>query len=246
MKKIIGLVTAAAALSFSGFANAADIPIKMPVKAAPIVAPPYNWTGIYIGAVGSYGWGNSQHCQHNPVGFAECDGSFPQTNLTGWLGGATIGFNWQWTNWVFGVEGDWSWGKLKGSSGTTATFGCGGGGATCDTWISSIGTARGRVGYAFDRFLPYLTAGAAFSDVHGEIGPTSTRSTGSTTKTSFVWGGGIEYAFWHNVSAKLEYLNIVKVGDETYDTLALCGATRQCYVHVGNVNLVRLGLNYKF
>jgi len=224
------------------------MPTKAPIMKAPMVAPVYNWTGLYVGAVGTYGWGDSQHCQNLPAGspFANCDPQFPQTKLTGWQGGLTLGYNWQWIQWVFGVEGDWSWGKLKGSSNNTAVFGCGGGGATCDTWINSIGTARARVGYAFDRFLPYLTAGAAFSDLHGAIGPAAARSTDSTIKTNFVWGGGIEYAFWQNWSAKIEYLNILRMGDFTYDSLGACGAATRCYVHVGNVNLVRFGLNYRF
>lgn len=224
MKKFV----MAAAVATFGFVNAAP------------AAPVYSWTGFYVGAVGTYGWGDSQHCA---VGYG-CPASFPQTNLTGWEGGGTIGFNWQWATWVLGVEGDWSWGKLKGSSADTTSFGCGG--QTCDTWINSIGTARARVGYAFDRFLPYLTAGVAFSDLHGAIGPASSRSTDSTTKTNFVWGGGLEYAFWQNFSAKVEYLNITKVGDFVYDSLAFCSPSSLCYVHVGSINLVRFGLNYKF
>jgi outer membrane immunogenic protein len=242
--KIVTLLAAAFSLGVVQAASAADMPTKMPVKAAPMVAPVYNWTGFYVGAVGTYGWGDSQHCQIGvPV---PCDPGFPQTNLTGWEGGGTIGYNWQWNQWVLGAEGDWSWGKLKGSSGNTATFGCGGGGQTCDTWINSIGTARARVGYAFDRFLPYLTAGAAFSDLNASIGPAATRSTASTTKTDFVWGGGLEYAFWQNLSAKIEYLNITKLGDFVEDNNANCGAATRCYVHVGSINLVRFGLNYKF
>ncbi len=102
------------------------------------------------------------------------------------------------------------------------------------------------MGYAFDRFLPYLTAGAAFSDLHGAIGPAATRSSASTTKTDFVWGIGLEYAFWQNFSAKIEYLNITKLGNFVDDNLANCGAATPCYVHVGSINLVRFGVNYKF
>jgi outer membrane immunogenic protein len=233
MRQFIALL-GAAALGVS-VANAADMPVKAPM--AP-VAVPYNWTGFYVGLVGAYGWGTGQHCQ---IGFV-CS---PITDPKGWNGGATVGYNWQWNNWVLGVEGDWAWGKLKASSGDTAIFGCGGGGATCDTSINSIGTARARVGYAFDRFLPYLTAGAAFSDLHGSIGPAATRSSASTTKTSFVWGGGLEYAFWQNFSAKIEYLNISSLGDFVDDT-ANCGVGTPCYIHVGNINLVRFGLNYRF
>ena len=238
MKKLFA-AAAIAAFGFVGTAMAADMPVKAPMS--PIAAPVYNWTGFYVGAVGTYGWGDSQHCQN---GFAvPCIATGPFTNMKGWEGGLTVGHNWQWSQWVLGVEGDWSWGKLNGSSPSVTGFGCGGAG-TCDTWINSIGTARARVGYAFDRFLPYLTAGAAFSDLHASI--ISGASGDSTTKTDFVWGGGLEYAFWQNFSAKVEYLNITKLGDFTYDANAACGAATRCYVHVGSINLVRFGLNYRF
>ena len=74
--------------------------------------------------------------------------------------------------------------------------------ARCTTKNIWFGTARG-IGYAFDRFLPYFTAGAAFGDVRAEAVGFS-----GTTKTQFSWvvGGGVEYAFLCNWSAKIEYL----------------------------------------
>jgi len=247
MKRIVSLFAAIAAIGIVGGANAADMPTKTPVKAAPVVAPAYNWTGFYIGAVGSYGWGDAQHCQHNITAFAECDASFPQTNLTGWQGGATVGYNWQWTTWVFGIEGDWSWGKLSGSSPSTTTFGCiaPAGVAGCFTDIKSTATIRGRVGWAFDRFLPYVTAGVAWNKLEASMGAV-TVSSGDTTKASFVAGAGLEYAVWQNLSAKVEYLYISKVGDLTYDNGAACGPATPCYAHVGAINEVRFGLNYRF
>jgi len=143
--------------------------------------------------------------------------------MNGWLGGVTLGYNWQWQNWVLGVEGDWSWGKIDGSAPNTVNFDCGG---RCLTDITSIGTVRGRVGYAigyaFDHFLPYVTAGAAFTRLHSIADFCSSDplcNDGKTTKTDFVVGGGFEYAFafMPNLSAKVEYLYITKLGDQ------LCG-----------------------
>jgi outer membrane immunogenic protein len=211
LNKIISLLAVAFSFALAQSAYAADMPAKA-VK-APIVAPGYNWTGFYIGAVGTYGWGDSQHCEIGST--PPCLSTGPFTNMTGWEGGGTVGYNWQWTTWVFGVEGDWSWGKLKGSSRSVPGFNCT---PACDTSINSIGTARGRVGYAFDRVLPYLTAGAAFSDLHASIASIGLPvSSGSTTKTNFVWGGGVEVALIPQWSAKVEYLNISKLGDFVYD-----------------------------
>lgn len=247
MKKFASAAAAIAALGFVNSANAADMPIKMPVKAAPMVAPDYNWTGLYVGGVGTYGWGNSQHCQ---IGVAapltNCDPTFPQTEPAGWQGGATVGYNWQSDRWVLGVEGDWSWGKLNGSSLRTTNFGCGAAIDVCITNIKSTETLRGRLGWAFDRFLPYATAGIAWNQLNASMGSGTFYSSGDTTKSSFVVGGGLEYAFLQNLSAKIEYLHIVQLGDFTFDSGAACGATRPCYVHVGAINVVRFGLNYRF
>lgn len=128
------------------------------------------------------------------------------------------------------------------------TFGCAG---RCFTEITSIGTVRGRVGYAFDRFLPYVTAGAAFTRLHSNLGvPVFCNSAGcddaKTTKTDFVVGGGLEYAFAFlpGFSAKAEYLSITKLGDQLYapnDCVA-----PGCFSRTEGVNLFRFGLNYRF
>jgi outer membrane immunogenic protein len=128
------------------------------------------------------------------------------------------------------------------------TFGCAG---RCFTEITSIGTVRGRVGYAFDRFLPYVTAGAAFTRLHSNLGvPVFCNSAGcddaKTTKTDFVVGGGLEYAFAFlpGFSAKAEYLSITKLGDQLYapnDCVA-----PGCFSRTEGVNLFRFGLNSRF
>ena len=75
--------------------------------------------------------------------------------------GGTLGYNMQFGSAVFGVEADIDWSGVKGSTTTNCPLGC----ETKNTWF---GTARGRIGYAFDRFLPYFTGGAAFGDIQAE------------------------------------------------------------------------------
>lgn len=183
-----------------------------------------------------YGWANAQHCDYGPP-----DICIPVTNMHGWNAGVTIGYNWQLASWVLGVEGDWSWANLKVQSGDPVGFGCG---TSCDTKIKSFETARVRVGYAFDRLLPYLTAGAGWSQLNASIG-NPVLASGSTTKTSFVVGGGLEFAFWEKLSAKIEYLYFTKLGDFAYDTVGACGVPG-CHVQIQALNEVRLGLNYRF
>ena len=81
--------------------------------------------------------------------------------------------------------------------------------STCETSNTWLATFRGRVGYAFDRFLPYVTGGGAYGDIK------ATSRTGAgvavpTSESNFGWtfGAGLEYAFLGNWTAKLEYLYV--------------------------------------
>src|SRR5580704_1908537 len=60
---------------------------------------------------------------------------------------------------------DWT-GFYIGVNGGAA---CGRGFATCQTQNDWLGTARGRLGYAFDRFLPYVTGGLAAGDIKANV-----------------------------------------------------------------------------
>ncbi|MFN3657427.1 MAG: outer membrane protein [Pseudolabrys sp.] len=227
MKRLIlaGL-GALAMVSMIGAANAADMGRRqqvMPAK-APAYAP-YNWTGFYIGINGGGGWGNSEWS--NTAGAASADTS-------GGLVGGTLGFNYQMGQAVFGLEGDLDWSNIRGS---TTSGVCVGG--TCETRNNWLGTVRGRIGYAFDRFLPYLTGGLAVGDIKAEpVG------LGSSTETKAGWtlGGGLEFAIAGPWTAKVEYL-YVDLGKMTCDT-AVCGtpATDVDF----RANVVRAGLNYRF
>jgi outer membrane immunogenic protein len=230
---VVGLLAAAFSLGVVQAASAADMPTKAPM--APVAAP-YNWTGFYIGAVGSYGWADATHCSV----LVPCAPGFPVTDMKGGLFGATVGYNYQLNNIVFGVEGDWSGGRLSGSSPSTAGYGCGG---TCDNKITSVATLRGRLGLAWNQFLFYGTAGVAWERLQASLGTPALVST-TTTKSNFVWGAGAEYAFTKNLSAKVEYLRTSKLGTFVYDTVPVCGAI--CTLETKELNLFRAGLNWRF
>ena len=197
-------------------ANAADIARRhaMPTK-APLYAAPYNWTGLYVGINGGGGFGTSDVATVPSASF----------NTNGGLVGGTIGYNWQMGQTVFGLEGDIDWTDLRGS-GTCA-------GTTCETRNSWLSTARGRLGYAFDRFLPFISGGAAFGDIQNNI-----TGIGSATETRVGWtvGGGLEAAIAGPWSAKIEYL---------YADLGR-GASVLGSDASFKTNIVRGGLNYRF
>jgi outer membrane immunogenic protein len=131
---------------------------------------------------------------------------------------------------VFGLEGDIDWSNIRGTSSAAVCAG------TCETRNNWLGTARGRVGYAFDRFLPYLTGGLAVGDIKADLS-----GTGSTTTTKAGWtlGGGLEVAVAGPWTAKVEYL-YVDLGKGRCDT-CLGGADVNF-----TTNLVRGGVNYRF
>jgi outer membrane immunogenic protein len=187
MKKILLASVGLLALGVAS-ASAADIQRRqaMPAK-APLYTPVpvYNWTGFYVGINGGGAWGTSNWSS---------TGDF---DVSGGMIGGTVGYNWQTGMWVFGLEGDIDWASVKGTTNT----GCVGGCTSENTWL---GTARGRVGYAFDRFMPYITGGAAF----GNVDATHPGFTGaSSTQVGWAAGAGLEFAVMNNITAKVEYLH---------------------------------------
>jgi outer membrane immunogenic protein len=217
MKRFVLAGAAALALA-STAANAADLPrrLAMPVN-APVYAAPYNWTGLYAGINGGAGWGRSSFSA--PV----ATGNF---NTSGGQIGGTLGYNWQVNNAVFGLETDLDWSNVKGSTACGA-------GLTCETKNTWLGTARGRVGYAFDRFLPYFTGGLAYGGVKNSI---SGLGDSTTTKAGWTLGGGLEAAIAGPWTAKVEYL---------YADLGRASAPAGSDAST-KTNIVRAGLNYRF
>ena len=114
----IGAVTAGllSVVALSGAARAADLPAKIYTKAPPIAAPVYNWAGFYIGLNG--GGASSRNCWN----LTNSSGGTPPYPLgescqdaSGALVGGQIGYRWQMTNWVFGLEAQGDWANLTGA-----------------------------------------------------------------------------------------------------------------------------------
>jgi outer membrane immunogenic protein len=244
---------------------AADMAVKAPPPARPVPAPVYSWTGFYIGGNVGYSVGRNKATDL----FAPANpGNTPPESFTlspaGWLGGGQIGYNWQPTsNWVFGIEGDWQW---TGQKDSVCIFAClvGAGpppgqilGLTVDQQIRWLATLRGRVGYAQQGWLWYVTGGAAWAGLRendtfftGSTSLGTRQASGSLSDTRSGWtlGGGVETALVGNWSAKLEYL-YVGLGDIT-NAFAFPnppGATFFETVHTQvHDHIVRVGLNYRF
>ena len=161
------LLAGLATLTMVGSASAADLAYRgaRPPVMAPVYSPFYNWSGFYIGINGGGGWGSSTW---------DGIGGF---SVSGGMIGVTGGYNYQINQFVLGAEADIDWSGINGS-----TNGCFFG---CETRNSWLGTARGRLGYAFDRFMPYLTGGLAVGNISAN---TQLLPGGSTTNAGWTVG----------------------------------------------------------
>lgn len=226
MKRVVlaGIGVLAMATMVSG-ANAADLSRQqaMPVK-APLYEAPFSWTGAYIGINGGYGFGNSAWSGGGASSRFDTDGA---------LIGGTLGYNWQAGRTVFGLEGDADWSDISGG---TSNLPCTAG--TCETRNNWLATARGRIGYAFSRFMPYITGGLAVGDIEASApGFSGVRE----TRAGWTVGGGGEFNISGPWSAKIEYL-YVDLG-KTNCAAGDCAVSTDVDSHA---NVVRAGLNYHF
>lgn len=222
MRRILASTISVLALSATT-AFAADIPARGPVYKAPAyIAPAFNWTGFYIGINGGYGWATSTW-----------DGFGADAKPRGGLVGGTAGYNWQapGSPWVFGIEGDVDWSDLRGRFSNALCVGC----ETRNSWLATV---RGRVGYAFDRVLPYVTGGLALGDI--QVNPPGFTGT-NTTNAGWTVGGGLEVMLTQNWTAKVEYLH-VDLGN-TSCSAAACGLPTNVDF---TSEIVRGGVNFKF
>jgi outer membrane immunogenic protein len=217
------LVAGLGLLLLATAASAADLPRGSAPYRAPAYFGGYNWTGFYLGINGGAGWGGSKW-----------NGLAIDNSPTGAMIGGTAGFNWQGAGspWVFGLEGDIAW------TGFSDSVPCPLISATCETKNNWFGTIRGRVGYAFDRLMPYATGGVAFGNI--EANPL-TYAGASDSNVGWVVGVGLEGAINRNWTAKVEYL-YADLGDIACTTAA-CGVATNIDFHV---NILRAGVNYRF
>jgi outer membrane immunogenic protein len=244
-----GVVLTALALP----ALAADLPRKAPAYRPPPPPPPLSWTGFYIGLNAGATWGCGS--ASNTVTPTSVDLGFPHggnlatTNAhvsaisaagsfdfdngcrnANFIGGGQIGYNWQFTNWLAGIEADFQ--GIAGHNNNNNGFvnvvpvGIAGEG----NWVGTaafdrdqrwLGTIRGRIGFlATPAVLIYATGGGAFAKVSGDVAvdlrndlfccthiPPNT-AFASIDKTRWGWtaGGGVEWMFAPQWSVKAEYL----------------------------------------
>jgi outer membrane immunogenic protein len=213
---LAGLATAVV----NSAASAADLPRKA-VPYAPAYYAPV-WSGFYAGVNAGYGW-------------ATFDNEFGTDKMKGFVGGGQLGYNWQLGSFVLGVEGDFQYSGQK----ITETAVIGGTTFTGEEKVQWFGTARGRLGYAFDSVMIYGTGGAAWSSFKASVSALGLTASTDTTKMGWTAGGGVEWMFLPRWSVKAEYLYI----DSGTTSLTVAGVTGSGKL---KDNVARLGVNYHF
>ena len=202
-------------------------------QVAPMLPPCPNWTGFYIGGFGGYKFG---------VGDTNLDlgGDWPQIpgfdaleaanskdlDTSGFEAGGLIGYNHQFNNWVVGVEASAAYLWLDDSY-HFDNLAAAGSTYAGNTSIKShyLATFGPRVGYAFCKWLPYITGGVAFGDIdfHQEFfiqgTPSFLGQSGSKSEGQVGWflGGGLQYAVADHWSVRGQY-QYVDLGSTSFDS----------------------------
>jgi outer membrane immunogenic protein len=220
MKNI--LLAGVALVALGSAASAADLAARPYTKAPAMVSPVFNWSGFYAGVMGGYGWA---------------------TDGNGGFGGGTLGYNWQapGSQFVFGIEADAAGSDLKATqNGVVVVPGVGAVPFGANSKIEAFGSVTGRIGVALDATLLYAKGGFAWGENKASATVGALSSSNSQTHTGYTVGGGVEYMFAPNWSAKAEYM-YTNLSSETYTLFGTSFAS-------GNLdfNTVKVGVNYHF
>jgi opacity protein-like surface antigen len=212
----------------SASAMAAEAPVKHLAYARRAAPPPYNWSGLYLGANVGGAWSNRT--------LTIADTVWDDPFSSAFIGGLQLGYNLQAGYFLVGVEGDFDWGTFGRPGFTVASplgpvqfF-------DRQKWIS---TAAARFGIALDRWLTYAKVGGGWAQDNARfISPSGAPIwTDTNTRGGWLLGGGIEYGFKPNWTIKLEY-DYLKLSDWTAPTIP--AEWRR------DVQIIKMGMNYKF
>ena len=241
---------------FNWGASAAAGPAVAPLLRQPASAPALvyksspaasanNWTGFYVGGDGGFSWEGSSGTLTTVAGVPLAPYSY---SVTGPFAGGFVGGNYQFNQFVAGVEGDWQWGNLTGNNQQQAPIGAAGtfpgGPFTVSTTVRDYESIRGRLGFAYDRFLAFGTAGWAWgnpSTSYALLGSAPFVSNGGNAN-GWTAGVGVDYAFTNNVFGRIEY---------RYTNLAVPGFVNVLTNSADGGNKVpisdfRVGIAYRF
>jgi outer membrane immunogenic protein len=237
MKKFLLATTGLIVLAM-GSASAADL--SRPAYAPP--PPVYSWTGLYWGVNIGYSWGHDERTA-TLTGVGTISAS---QKVDGVVGGFQSGYNYQFGQWVLGLETDiQASGQKGGSTFQAAALTTG----TTDHKLPWFGTSRTRLGVLWSpNVLLYGTAGVAYGQVKDSVTINSPLGSAVGTfkdvKAGWTAGGGVEETIGGGWTAKLEYLYI-DLG-KTEQTIGTPGLQLITETRRFTDNIVRVGFNYRW
>jgi opacity protein-like surface antigen len=215
------LTSAVLGLGLLQSASAADMRVKAPIHQAPIAAPVYDYSGLYLGANFGGGWNN---------GSLNIPGNHLYGGITEFIGGVQAGYNVQAGHLLLGVEGDFDWAVFNHPALPFPALGF-----VSQHWISTV---AGRIGLVNDLWLVFAKVGGGWVQSTATLNVPGPSWNGSGTNSGWLVGGGIEYGFKPNWTVKLEY-----------DYLGLSGwtsATVPAVTLSREVQMIKAGVSYKF
>ncbi len=235
----------------------------------------FNWTGVYAG--GFAGGATRSHIKsteplrldNNAYWFRPFNSSFSFNSRASFIGGATIGYNWQsCTPILLGLEGEYSYLKLHCRTVDPNQFPYSNlpnnNLVNSSENVVNIGKSHGygfigvRVGYVKDCLVFYLKSGGIFTRIQSNYNSVKTEDrmpvylnlSGSKRITSFGVGGGIEYALpfecFSNFSTKIEYLYLGMNKKQYVYGHCSCNFLWRTIERIRGFHTVKIGINYKF
>jgi outer membrane immunogenic protein len=245
-KLILSTAVAIGAIMSVGAVSAADFGAVPYTKAPPMVPidPLVSWAGFYIGVNAGGAWAHSDITDINPYAALALPGTVTSINTSGFLAGGQAGYNWQASNFLFGLEADGGFMDIGGNKLLTGTVS----GTRVGLRSGAYGDFTGRLGVTFNRALFYVKGGYAiiedassFSTVTGSF----SRITRHSTDSGYTIGAGMEYKFTPNWSAKVEYLHFDFGNTLNYTVFNAAGFPSQFNQNL-RIDTVKAGVNYAF
>jgi len=231
--------------------QAADLAVRpYYTKAAPpMAAAIYDWTGLYLGV--NAGYASAHSCW-------TVSDLFPESchRASGATAGGQLGYRWQVSSWVFGVEGQGDWADLSGNSVANTPDVVYTNGAKSRTKIDSFAMLTGSAGVALNNVLLYVKGGGAYVDSkYNHIGPAYWRpnpaipGSASATRLDPVAGVGIEWGFAQNWSVGAEYNHVFQSSkgvNMNCEGFSVCPGSASAFHMTQDLDMALVRLNYRF
>lgn len=223
------------------------------------------WQGFYVGGSAGLGFGgNSRSTDLDGFNYFKAT---PPNERPGeitdvgsddaFIGGGQVGYNHSFDRWIVGIEADYSAFDFRAAKTPASSEADWGSDTRVSVEMDSLATVRARLGVTIDQWLIYGTGGVAFSDgKYRNLDFCNTGPCGSglmdargNLGTGWVFGGGLEYAFTSNWTARAEYLFVSFDGEDYSGTAFNAEGGSETYrfsASPAEVNVIRFSLNYKF